>query len=293
MPESEFRIDFCGLGAPKAGSTWTAEMLDAHPALCMSQPKEVAYFNAAHPFHGVNPNSGRPVAWYRKHFTHCRAGTRRGEFTTAYLWDAAAPRALKAHNPAVRLIACLRDPVSCAYSLYWMRRQYLREEQQPTFEQAVEADRTYIALGRYAAQLARYYELFERSQIHIVLFEDIVSTPLAVAQALYRFLEVDAAFEPAECRRPRKAARRTRTGWAVGLMRATNRALVNSGMPATARLIKRIGLKDLFMRLTTEPAAYPPLDPDTRRRMAAYFINDIERLEHMLDRDLSHWKQVE
>jgi hypothetical protein len=293
MKNDPFRIDFCGLGAPKAGSTWTAEMLDAHPALCMSQPKEVAYFNACHPFHGANPNFGRPTSWYRGHFRHCRAGVRLGEFTTAYLWDAAAPHALKEHNPAVRLVACLRDPVSCAYSLYWMRRQYLREEQQPTFERAIEADEAYLSLGLYAEQLARYFELFGQAQVHVVLFDDIVNTPLRVVRDLYRFLGVDEAYVPADIRRPRKVARRVRAGWAVGLMRATNRALVNSGMSRLARVTKRLGLKELFMHLTTAPAEYPPLHPDTRRCLARHFADDISRLEQMLARDLSRWKRSE
>jgi hypothetical protein len=290
MRDSPFQIDFCGLGAPKAGSTWIAEMLDCHPDLCMSQPKEVAYFNKADPYHGDNCNFGRPLSWYQKHFRHCPGDVLKGEFTTCYLWDVEAPRALRQHNSAVRLIVCLRDPVNRAYSMYWMRKQYLHEERQPTFEAAVAVDRNYLDVGLYAGQLARYLELFDREQMHYVLFEDMIDTPVGVARELYRFLGVDAAFLPAEIDRPRKQARRARTGWAVGLMRSVNRALVGANMSGAARWLKRRGLKDMFMRISTEAAAYPPLDPDTRRRLVEYFAEDTEQLERLLGRDLSRWK---
>ncbi len=38
-------VDFIGIGAARSGTTWLTHCLRAHPQLCLSEPKEVRYFN--------------------------------------------------------------------------------------------------------------------------------------------------------------------------------------------------------------------------------------------------------
>ncbi len=38
-------VDFIGIGAARSGTTWIAEVLRAHAEICISEPKEVRYFN--------------------------------------------------------------------------------------------------------------------------------------------------------------------------------------------------------------------------------------------------------
>jgi hypothetical protein len=56
-------IDFIGIGAGKAGTTWVSEMLDTHPEICMSEPKELNYSNefAYDNPDTENPNYGNPL----------------------------------------------------------------------------------------------------------------------------------------------------------------------------------------------------------------------------------------
>jgi hypothetical protein len=290
MNEPELTVDFTGLGAPKAGSTWLAEMLDQHPAICMSEPKEVSYFNRIQPFHGRNPNFDRPRSWYGKHFSHCPGTALKGEFSTCYLWDAEAPRAIHAHNPAIKLIVCLRDPVSRAYSSYWMKRQYHRIEPRDTFEEAIRHSPYYLELGLYHRQLRSYLRYFDRAQFHVVFLEDIQRAPAAVLRGLYTFLGVDPGFEPAGFARRRNAAARMRYRWAIPLMDRVSRALVDARLSGLARLVKRLGMKRAFMRIASEEAAYPPLDPAVRAALLPYFRADIAGLEELLGRDLSAWR---
>jgi len=73
MP-STFKADFLGIGTPKCGSTWLFFALGQHPKICLSEPKEINYFNQvdfATPYvHGkdklpfINPNFAKDLAWY-------------------------------------------------------------------------------------------------------------------------------------------------------------------------------------------------------------------------------------
>jgi hypothetical protein len=59
----DFNIDFIGIGTSKAGTTWISEMLDAHPGICMSEPKEVNYFNEQDNYY-LNFAQNSPSATY-------------------------------------------------------------------------------------------------------------------------------------------------------------------------------------------------------------------------------------
>lgn len=47
----------------------------------------------------------------------------------------------------------------------------------------------------------------------------------------------------------------------------------------------------VLTRLTTTSRDYPPMDDDVRRELYERFADDIERLEELLDEELSHWKE--
>ena len=49
----------------------------------------------------------------------------------------------------------------------------------------------WMSIGRYHAQLKRYYDAFPREQIGDLLFDDFRKRPLEVVQDIYRFLRVE------------------------------------------------------------------------------------------------------
>ena len=79
-----FTLDFVGIGAGKAATTTVARLLEAHPDICLSVPKEARYFNRYNAYHFQSRNNsqfGKPLDWYSNHFTHCRSGSKLGEFS--------------------------------------------------------------------------------------------------------------------------------------------------------------------------------------------------------------------
>ncbi len=89
--EKGFKIDFIGIGAAKSGTTWLFHCLGQHPQICLSEPKEINYFNQRGSFRNFNKNHTKPFSWYINHFRHCQANKIKGEFSPIYLYDEIAP----------------------------------------------------------------------------------------------------------------------------------------------------------------------------------------------------------
>jgi len=118
LNKDSVKLDFVGVGAAKAGTSWLASCLGEHPAVCMSEPKELNYF--------CEKKSGLPSALLTgsarnglsERFAHCEPGNRLGEFSPSYLCDARCPELIFQHNPKCRLIFSFRHPVEALVSFY-------------------------------------------------------------------------------------------------------------------------------------------------------------------------------
>ena len=123
-----------------------------------------------------------------------------------YLYSPEAPYRIRYYVPEAKLITNLRNPVERAYSafLYMTRdgREPLSE-----FSQALRAEERrirdnwewiwhYRHLGYYYTQLKRYFDVFDRNQIKVYLYEDLRASLPRVVQDIFRFLEVDESFVP-------------------------------------------------------------------------------------------------
>ena len=167
--------DFVVIGAQKAGTTSVYDWLARHPNVSPAMRKEVRYFDR---------RRDRSLRWYRAHFPVRRRGSITGESSPGYLFCPWVPEAVARALPTTRFVVLLRDPVDRAYSHYWMNRTGGREAR--SFEDAVaaEAGRTapngdddpygryaYVARGRYAEQLERWFAVIDRDRF-LVAFTD-------------------------------------------------------------------------------------------------------------------------
>ena len=127
-----------------------------------------------------------------------------GEVSPSYLYSPTAAKRIKASLPQAKLVAILRNPVDRAYSAFARRTGGSVDVsfEQDFVETAVReaearsrgepADRLTLVDGSlYGVHLSHYYNLFERSQIHIALFEDLWSHRGESWDAMYQFLEAD------------------------------------------------------------------------------------------------------
>jgi Sulfotransferase domain len=203
------------IGAAKSGTTSLHVALDEHPDVFMAKPKEPYFFEA---------EFERGAEFYfRKYFGGWKGEQFVGESRHRNLYLPYVPERIHAFNPRAKLLAILRDPAERAVSHWWHWRSRGAEPLSP-FE-AFQADlkrvrkgttisspveireygatldsfgkaghRTYIDTGYYAEQLERYLALFERKQLHVVLFEEFVREPQAILAKIFEFLGADPAY---------------------------------------------------------------------------------------------------
>jgi len=270
-------IDFIGIGAQKSGTSWLYACLYEHPEIC-APIKELHFFS--------RPRYKEGIAWYESHFTRCAEGTKKGEFSTSYLYSTESAARIKEHYPEVKLIAILRSPLERAYSQYRNAIKAGEVEKETTFAEYVEREESAFAQGRYVEQLMRYDEHFTREQLLVMIYEDIERDPLAFVQEVYRFLGVDDSFVPSMLTTRINTAR---TPKAVGIDRIMHKiaeSLRVVGFDKLVFAIKRSGIPDIVRSANTDIGSASNEKPD----LSAYahlVRDDVAALSRRLGRDLA------
>ncbi|MEO5905917.1 MAG: sulfotransferase domain-containing protein, partial [Saprospiraceae bacterium] len=191
-----FKIDFVGIGASKAGTTWLGHMLDAHPQICISEPREVEFFNDILQFREkASPNYGKGLNWYRRFFSHCKTGQLKGEMTPRYGMDPIAASRIKEHNPDIKIFLCMRSPVDRIWSHYRFASFFGKNEDRP-LEVALRDEPMYFRMSSYYQTIDLYQKYFPKEQMFLIWFEDIVHRPAHLLKEIYTFLGVDPEFQP-------------------------------------------------------------------------------------------------
>ncbi|MEY3020149.1 MAG: hypothetical protein RLZZ272_1133 [Actinomycetota bacterium] len=277
-------IEFVGLGAQKAGTTSLWEALVAQPWFAGGPTKELRYFTANH---------HRGVDWYLAQFPPARAGLVRGEISPDYLWDREAPGRMWRHNPGLRMVAVLRDPIERARSAYAHGQRVRAIPRGMSFEDVVRLEtaqqgRLWFVLvrgGLYFRQLSRYLEHFPREQLHVLLFEDLIDPAgPALADAL-RFVAAGAGPTVPLTLPHVNAGRAPASLGRWRLERSAERAL-RRGQPERAeRLLQRA------RRVAVRSTAPPVLSEATRRMLLERFAPENAALADLLGIDLSAWER--
>jgi len=197
-------------GAARCGTTSLWEYLRQHPDVYMPpviEQKEPSYFCDLYGY----------SEWHHYLYLFHTAGNRKriGEASTPYLTSPESAGRIRAAVSDAKLIISLRNPVVRAYSLYkWMHQNGY--EKLTTFPEALDAEEAwrldndefkknngqyyynflYFHSGLFFQQVKRYFDTFGREQVHVLIFEEFVKTPLEHVRESFRFLEVDPTFEP-------------------------------------------------------------------------------------------------
>lgn len=290
---------FLVLGTNKAGTGTLDTVLRRHPDVFLPFRKEVHFFND-------DVNYGKGAAWYIETFYASSAGAvARGDITPSYLYfgDKVVPRIAEVYGDRPpRMVVILRDPVARAYSRYWHGRR-LAVNEPLSFEDALAAEDERLAAeetgllargrfryayyrgGLYSEQLARYFDRFARDLFHIMLVDDLARDFDATVRALFTFLGVDATVPVLAVRS--NAARAGRAAGVEQWIRSQSwlGRLVRPHLSPRMLSYARKALRAPF-RTTS---AYPPMDPATEAALRARYLPEIERLERLIDRDLSAW----
>ena len=303
---SEKRPDFFIVGAPRCGTTALATYLSEHPDIYMAK-KEMHFFGADLRF---GPQFfRRDCDAYRAEFAQWNGQTRTGEASVWYLFSKQAAAEIKAYNPDARIIILLREPISMLYSLYHYFL-YDGNEHLPSFEEALAAEKdrsmgqritrqtyfvqglAYRAVVHFAEQVQRYFDLFGRERVHVIIYDDLAADTVGTYRATLSFLgvsdSVDIPVRPINANVTVKSSF-LRVALNDPLVRGTAIAL-RSWLPKPLfALIQNVGTG--IIELNKRPAQRHPMDHGLKLALQKEFAPEVERLSALLKRDLTHWSK--
>ncbi|SCY12523.1 sulfotransferase domain-containing protein [Thiohalorhabdus denitrificans] len=272
-----FPPDLFLIGAPKAGTTTLAEVLDSHPEISLSRPKEP---------HFLTQNRELGLEWYRECFDGPEDRVLL-DASTSYSTDplgtlgrdtplAGVPERLHELSPEARLIYVVREPVARSYSAYWhdVRLGY---ERLP-FREAIAQDPMYLAASDYAGQLERYLPYFPLERILIVRAEDLWRDAQGVAGECFDFIGV-----PRVAEEDLPALHKNRSYTFNGVGRYLYRILQDDrSLKRAANLARRVMPESAYRAvgraLTKE---IPPLDSGHREELEAWFAPKNRRFREL------------
>jgi len=271
-------------GAPKAGTTSLHQYLDAHPEICMSDPKETDFFQHKY---------DRGWGYFESCFDPSPETRVFGEASPGNMIHPEAPRRIAHHRPDARLFFVLRNPIERAYSQYLYGVMRGTDSPTQSFSELIRDrddpwGRRVLELGLYHEQLTRFEQYFPRDQMWVGLFQDFKKNSRAFFRRMLGFLEVDLSI-PIETDDWHNA---TRYPWSKTLLRMAYAAWepVEMMLPETT-LDQFEGVRSqmrdlLFQRGEQEK---PPMRPEDREYLREYYAAPNHKLEEWLGQDLSHW----
>src|SRR5262249_41052827 len=144
----------------------------------------------------------------------------------------------------------------------------------------------YRPIARFAEQLERYFRVFGRERVRVILFDDLVADTEHEYRRTLRFLGVSDHFPPTFV--PVNERKQVRSRAIAALLRQPP--------PKLQRVARRMVSQDARERLygwisalNTFPEPRPPIDVALRGSLEAEFAPEVTRLSELLGRDLSSW----
>jgi hypothetical protein len=289
------KIDFIGIGAPKAATTWISECLREHPEICMSSEKEVNFFNNDFLFK-------KGLSYYSRFFKDCPKNKIKGEYSTNYMCFPKSAKRIHDCFPNVKLIVSLRDPKGRAYSHYkYAVQKKGRISFYKDFEDALSKDYLLVEKGFYFKQLKEYFNLFPKENILILLYGDIKKNPKEIIRKIYSFLGVkNISFVPKSLNKKVLKSSRLSTEAKFPFLNSFFyrvkiflsrisflRNILDSGF------FHSLGRFLIMKNKKTIPSekniSFPPLSEKTKEKLTEIYKEDIKKLENLINKNLSCW----
>jgi hypothetical protein len=232
---------------------------------------------------------------YRALFDGVKHEVAIGEASPNYLYIAKAPERIRHHIPDAKLIAILRNPVERAHSNFMHN---IRDGFEPLtdFGQALGEEQTrilnnwaprwhYRSQGFYYEELLRYFENFERHQIKVLLYEEFGANTKSEVLDLFRFLGVDDKFIPDVSTRYNMSG--------IPQNQVVNTILKHQGLQKFGKRFIPAKLRRIALNVRNNNLVKPTMPAEIRKKLMDGYKEDIQRLERLIERDLSVWMRVD
>lgn len=285
------KVDFFIVGAPKSGTTSLYHYLNEHPDIEMSSYKEPNFFSDES-LQGQNiyhiKNRVNSLEKYHSLFKR-KDSCLKGEASVSYLFYDDVPAKIMSYNSKAKIIIILRNPIERAYSHYLMDHSLgLISE---SFESIIRKKsknrkahffyQQYVEVSKYTDQIKRYFQVFEKENIHIIDYEDFKTNTSYVVSCIFSFLGLNSDFRPSLENRH-------------NVYTAPRNSLIRhfyTNIPfrrGVIRLLPRY-LRHYIKRILFTSDKKPIMLDETKIFLKEHFKNDVKKLSILLNKDFAKW----
>ena len=272
--------NFIVIGAHKAATTSINYYLGQHPEIYLIPNK------GQDTLARCDINSLEDIAEYLQQYNQVTNEIAWGEVSSVYLHGRGVAQRIKNLFPQVKIIAILRNPVDRAYSHAFHNQAYTKKELKNIKSIILKSEKI-LKPGYYYNHLKTYFQLFEREQIKIMLYDDLVYRPDYFFEELFTFLGVNNSFRPSMKRKLHKGNVKVNgiTRNSLTYFRSHNNAMktfVKFLLYPILPQVKQLILQKIHLSL-------PPLSSELRKNLLEIYHDDIVKLQELTNFDYSHW----
>ncbi|MED5373672.1 MAG: sulfotransferase [Myxococcota bacterium] len=298
--------DFFLVGHPRSGSGQLNGYLARHPGVFMAK-KELHYFGSDLGYH----DPPRSLENYHGFFQDAPDDALRvGEASTWYLFSTRAAQEIHDYKPDAGIVMLLRNPVTLLHSLH-SHFVFRGDEDIADFGQALDAESPrkagsapmpehhiparglfYSEMLDYAGQVQRYFDVFGRDRVHVVINDDFRQDPQAVVRGVCDYLEIPSDFVGFE--KIFETGKRARNSNREPRFRPMQDFLVRKDQQAVLEGVRgsvpghRFALRAM-RRVNIRYTDRAQMDAGVKARVQDQARPHVQALSELLDRDLMHW----
>lgn len=292
--------NFVIIGAQKSASTFVQLCIKEHPEIYIPT-EEISFFES--------PDYEQQDISSLEHLFKGKKEKRLGIKRPSYIGKPEVPERIRNHLPNAKLIAVLRNPIERLVSAYHHHIKYgfiparsiekgLYKLLDGSYFKQYKRSKEIIEFGFYYKYLKEYQYFFKRRQILILLYEDIMKNPLGSIQMIYSFLDVDTRYKPKAIDSrpqavtysiPRLRFISLRNSFTFKYNYDRTRLFRKNMNPIDIAIARIITIVDRGLLSKIISNTKPTLSKLLKERLFKVYKEDIEKLQTLIDRDLSHW----
>lgn len=262
-------IDIFHIGPQKSGTTWLYENLKQHPEIAAPLKDTIHYFDIHY---------AKNRDWLKSHFEEIKDNQKLFDPTFTAIRSINAIERIHKHNPKALIALTLRNPIDRAWSHYW--HEYKKGMLRHPFNSVLknyDLFQNWIEPGLPVQPLKKLFELFDKKQLHIINFEDIKLAPEKVLEDIFEFYGVDKSFKT---KAPTQKVNQA----------GTKRGFLNKAGNKGAKIIRLDKISpEAFDRISGLENYKRGVEPEFRQILLETIRPDIDELEKIIGKDLSHW----
>jgi hypothetical protein len=270
--------NFIVVGAHKAGTSSLHTYLNQHPEIYLPSKK------------------GADLLWRRKfkeldevreylaQFEGAEPGQILGEVSSVYLHRGRElVEKIKYLFPEVKIIAVLRNPIDRAYSHALWDRPYTQDEIR-NLDHLIMTSEEFLIPGLYYTHLKTYFSYFNRDQVKLFLYEDLVDNPHKFFTELFGFIGVDQDFSIDMSKRLHLGSLKLSGPYRTLMEKGYS---ISSSVKLFIPKAMRKFLREMLHAKSHAPK--PSMSNNLRLELINYFYDEVINLKQLTGLDVSHW----